>query len=133
MYKKSITYDDYNGMSRTEDFYFHLSKAELAEMELSKVGGFNEYVQRIINADDREEIIRLFKDLILKSYGIKDETGKRFIKNDELSTAFSQTEAYSELFIELLTDTDAAIEFVNNIVPQEIKQKAESAAKQLEG
>lgn len=133
MYKKSITYDDYNGVSRTEDFYFHLSKAELAEMELSKVGGFNEYVQRIINADDREEIIRLFKDLILKSYGVKDETGKRFIKNDELSTAFSQTEAYSELFIELLTDTDAAIEFVNNIVPQEIKQKAESAAKQLEG
>ena len=133
MYKKPITYTDYNGMERTEDFYFHLSKAELAEMELSKVGGFNDYVQRIINADDREEIIRLFKDLILKSYGVKDETGKRFIKNDELSTAFSQTEAYSELFIELLTDTDAAIEFVNNIVPQEIKQKAESAAKQLEG
>lgn len=133
MYKKAITYTDYNGVERTEDFYFHLSKAELAEMELSKVGGFNEYIQRIVQADDREEIIKNFKDIILKSYGVKDETGKRFVKSKELATEFSQTEAYSELFMELLLNTDSAIEFINNVVPKEVKEKAEVEAKRLEG
>jgi hypothetical protein len=133
MYKKAITYTDYNGVERTEDFYFHLSKAELAEMELSKVGGFNEYIQRIIQADDREEIVKNFKDIILKSYGVKDETGKRFVKSEELATEFSQTEAYSELFMELLLNTDSAIEFINNVVPKEVKEKAEVEAKRLEG
>ena len=133
MYKKTITYTDYNGVERTEDFYFHLSKAELAEMELSKVGGFNEYIQRIVQADDREEIVKNFKDIILKSYGVKDETGKRFIKSEELATEFSQTEAYSELFMELLLNTDSAIAFINNVVPKEVKEKAEVEAKRLEG
>lgn len=133
MYKKTITYTDYNGVERTEDFYFHLSKAELAEMELSKVGGFNEYIQRIVQADDREEIVKNFKDIILKSYGVKDETGKRFVKSEELATEFSQTEAYSELFMELLLNTDSAIEFINNVVPKEVKEKAEVEAKRLEG
>ena len=133
MYKKTITYTDYNGVERTEDFYFHLSKAELAEMELSKVGGFNEYIQRIIQADDREEIVKNFKDIILKSYGVKDETGKRFVKSEELATEFSQTEAYSELFMELLLNTDSAIAFINNVVPKEVKEKAELEAKRLEG
>lgn len=133
MYKKAITYTDYNGVERTEDFYFHFSKAELAEMELSKVGGFNEYIQRIVQADDREEIVKNFKDIILKSYGVKDETGKRFVKSEELATEFSQTEAYSELFMELLLNTDSAIEFINNVVPKEVKEKAEVEAKRLEG
>lgn len=125
MYKKQITYTDYNGVMRTEDFYFHLSKAELAEMELSKVGGFEAYINRIVEADDREKLIAAFKDLILKSYGVKDETGKRFVKSEELSTAFSQTEAYSELFIELITNTESAIEFVNGLVPVDMRKGSE--------
>lgn len=129
MYKKTITYTDYNGVERTETFYFHLSKAELAEMELSKAGGFEAYIQRIIDADDRETIIKLFKDLILKTYGEKDATGKRFIKSEELSTAFSQTEAYSELFMELASNTDFAIEFVNGLVPDDVRKQAEKATK----
>lgn len=132
MYKKSITYTDFNGNQRTEDFFFHLSKAELAEMELSKAGGFQAYVQKIVDAEDRETIIKLFKDLILKSYGEKDDLGKRFIKSEEKSIAFSQTEAYSEFFIELLTNTDSAIAFVNGIVPEDVRKMSE-VNKGLEG
>lgn len=129
MFKKTITYIDFNGNERTEDFYFHLSKAELAEMDLSKAGGFQAYIERIIAAEDRETMVAIFKDIILKTYGEKDETGKRFIKSDELSTAFSQTPAYSELFMELVSDSDAAAAFINGVVPEDIREKAQ----QLEG
>lgn len=128
MYQKQITYTDFNGETRTETFLFHISKAELAEMELSKTGGFQNYIQRIVAADDRETLISLFKDIILKSYGEKDATGKRFIKSEELSTQFSQTNAYSDLFMELITDTKAATEFVNGIVPEELRDKVLEAA-----
>ena len=101
MFKKTITYTDYNGTERTEDFYFNLSKAEIAEMELSINGGMSELIKRITNTQDTKQLIALFKDLILRSYGEKSLDGKRFIKNDELREAFSQTEAYSELFMEL--------------------------------
>lgn len=118
MFKKTITYEDYNGIERTEDFYFHLSKAELAEMELSKNGGMKEYLEKIIAAKDNEQIIKLFKGLVFKAYGEKSEDGRRFIKSEEISRAFSQTEAYSDLFMELATDTDSAIAFVNGIMPK---------------
>ena len=118
MFKKTITYTDYNGNERTEDFYFNLTKAEIAEMELSVNGGLTEYINRITNAQDTKQLVTLFKDLILKSYGVKSLDGKRFMKNDELREEFSQTEAYSELFMELASDADAATKFVNGIVPK---------------
>ena len=118
MFKKTITYEDYNGIERTEDFYFHLSKAELAEMELSRNGGMKEYLEKIIAAKDNEQIIKLFKGLVFKAYGEKSEDGRRFIKSEEISRAFSQTEAYSDLFMELATNTDSAIAFVNGIMPK---------------
>lgn len=117
MFKKTITYTDYNGTERTEDFYFNLSKAEIAEMELSINGGMSELIKRITNTQDTKQLIALFKDLILRSYGEKSLDGKRFIKNDELREAFSQTEAYSELFMELAGNADAATAFVNGITP----------------
>ena len=117
MLKKTITYTDYNGTERTEDFYFNLSKAEIMEMELSTEGGLSEMIQKIIAAQDAPAIIKIFKELILKAYGEKSPDGKRFIKSDEISTAFSQTEAYSKLFMELATDADAAAKFVNGIIP----------------
>lgn len=117
MIKKTITYTDYNGTERTENFYFNLSRAEAVEMEIGTTGGLAERIQRIIDAKDNAEIIKIFKELVLKSYGVKSEDGKRFIKSEELSTAFSQTEAYSQLFMELATNADAAAEFVNGIVP----------------
>lgn len=117
MLKKKITYTDYNGTERTEDFYFNLTKAEIMEMELGTNGGLVEMIQRIVDAQDAPSIIKVFKDVILKSYGEKSPDGKRFIKSKEISDAFSQTEAYSQLFMELATDADAAAEFVNGIVP----------------
>ena len=117
MIKKTITYTDYNGEERKEDFYFNLSKAELMEMELSVNGGFAEMIQKIVDAKDTPSIMKIFKDLILKAYGEKSDDGKRFVKSKEISEGFAQTEAYSQLFMELATDTDAASKFVNGIVP----------------
>lgn len=121
MLKKTITYTDYNGNERTEDFYFNLSKAEVMEMEMSTSGGLAEMINRIVAAQDAPAIINVFKKLVLKAYGEKSPDGKRFIKSDEIATAFSQTEAYSQLFMELATDADAAAKFVNGIVPTENK------------
>lgn len=120
MLKKTITYTDYNGAQRTEDFYFNLSKAEIMEMEMGTSGGLAEMIQKIVAAQDAPAIIKIFKDLVLKAYGEKSPDGKRFIKSEEISTAFSQTEAYSQLFMELATNSDAAAEFVNGIVPQDM-------------
>lgn len=117
MLKKTITYKDYNDIERTEDFYFNLSTAELAEMELTTTGGYGEMLNKIIAAQDTPALIKIFKELILKAYGIKSDDGKRFMKSEELSTAFSQTEAYSVMFMELATDNDAAAKFVNGIIP----------------
>lgn len=117
MIKKTITYNDYNGLERTEDFYFNLSKAEIMEMELSTTGGLAEMITRIVAAQDQPAIIKVFKDLILKAYGEKSPDGRQFMKSEELSTKFSQTEAYSQLFMELATNTTAASDFVNGVVP----------------
>lgn len=117
MLKKTVTYVDYNGVERTEDFYFNLSKAEVAEMELSVEGGFSKMLEEIVRSNDNVRIMELFKQMVLKAYGEKSADGKRFIKSKELSEAFSQTEAYSEIFMELALDEKAAAAFVNGIMP----------------
>lgn len=117
MLKKTITYTDYDGNKRTEDFYFNLSKAEVAEMEMSAEGGLTKTLEKIVAEQDGKRIIEMFKDLILKAYGEKSLDGKRFIKSKELSEAFSQTEAYSELFMELAMNAEASAAFVNGIIP----------------
>lgn len=118
MLKKTITYTDYNGNERTEDFYFNLTKAEIMEMEMSTTGGLAEMIKRIVAAQDAPAIIKVFKELILKAYGEKSPDGKKFIKSEELSNSFAQTEAYSQLFMELATNADAAADFVNGITPK---------------
>lgn len=122
MLKKTIEYTDFNGTQRKEDFYFNLSKAEVMEMEMSKKGGLAEEIQRIVAAQDAPAVIKVFKDLVLKSYGVKSPDGRRFIKSQELRDDFEQTEAYSILFMELATDADAAAKFVNGIVPSDMSQ-----------
>ena len=117
MLKKTVTYVDYNGVVRTEDFYFNLSKAEVAEMELSVEGGFSKMLEEIVKSNDNVRIVELFKQMVLKAYGEKSADGKRFVKSKELSEAFSQTEAYSEIFMELALDEKAAAAFVNGIMP----------------
>ena len=121
MLKKTIEYTDYNDVKRKEDFYFNLTKAEIMEMELSTTGGLAEMIQKIIDTQDTPRIIKMFKDLVLKAYGEKSADGKRFIKNDDIRDGFAQTEAYSELFMELATDANAAASFVNGIVPKDLE------------
>lgn len=127
MLKKTITYTDYNGVERTEDFYFNLSKAEIMEMEMSTTGGLAEMIQKIVATHDAPAIIKIFKDLILKAYGEKSPDGKRFIKSEEISTAFSQTEAYSILFMELAYDDKEAAKFVNGIIPADVSKEANAS------
>lgn len=117
MLKKTITYTDYNGMERTEDFYFNLTKAEVTEMELTTTGGLAEMINQIVAAADVPAIVKVCKEIILKAYGEKSPDGKRFVKSKELSDAFSQTEAYSNLFMEMANDADAAAAFFNAITP----------------
>ena len=123
MLKKTITYTDYNNVERTEDFYFNLTKAERMEMEMGAVGGLSGMIEKIVSAKDAPAIIKVFKELVLKAYGEKSADGKRFIKSKEISDAFSQTEAYSQLFMELATDADAASKFVNGIAPNMEEKK----------
>ena len=127
MLKKTVTYHDYNDVERTEDFYFNLSKAELLEMELGTSGGLAEMIRKIVAAQDAPSIIKVFKELVLKAYGEKSADGKRFVKSAELSEAFSQTEAYSQIFMELATDDKKAAEFVNGIVPSGMAEAANKA------
>lgn len=124
MIKKTISYTDYDGNNRTEDFYFNLTKAEVMEMEMMTDGGLEKMINKIIQTTDTKKIIEIFKSIILKSYGEKSPDGRRFIKNDELREAFSQTEAYSQLFMELATDAKAATDFVNGVIPQMDDAKA---------
>lgn len=122
MLKKTVTYVDYNGVERTEDFYFNLSKAEVAEMELSVEGGFSKMLEEVVRSNDNVRIMELFKEMVLKAYGEKSADGKRFVKSKELSEAFSQTEAYSEIFMELALDDKAAAAFVNGIMPKNLSK-----------
>lgn len=124
MIKKTIKYTDYNGNERTEDFYFNLTKAEIARMEMSTNGGMAEMIGRIVAAQDVPSLIGIFEDIIQKSYGVKTPDGRGFLKRKEDLESFMATEAYSELFMELVTDADAAAEFLNKVIPNDIDKKA---------
>lgn len=118
---KTITFQDLDGKTLTEDFMFHMSKAEIAKLQLSQgEGGFEGFVQDIAKKMDAPRLIAVFEDLILNSYGERSPDGRQFIKSEELSRAFSQTDAYSELFLEIMTDAKKAAEFFVAVVPKDI-------------
>jgi len=128
MYAKKINFHDLDGNEISKTFYFNLTKAEIVEMQLSTTGGFAEKIQRIIDAQEIPEIIKTFKELILVSYGERCDDGKRFIKvkdGHRLADEFAETDAYSELFMELATNADAATNFINGIVPAGLEQTAQ--------
>ena len=120
MLKETIKYTDYDGNEREEDFYFNLSKAELTEMQLSAEGGLEKRIQKIVSSQNGKEIMDLFKTILLKAYGEKSDDGKRFIKNQGLRDSFEQSEAYSELFMKLVTDAEFATKFMTGIIPKDI-------------
>jgi hypothetical protein len=123
MLKRPITYTDFNGIERTEDFYFNLSKAEVLTMEMSTTGGLAEMIQTIVAKQDMPAIISIFETIILKAYGEKSPDGKHFIKNDEVKNNFFYSAAYSVLFTELATDADAASTFMNAVIPAKEKEE----------
>lgn len=133
MLKKKIKYTDYNGVEREEEFLFNLTKAELLEMQMSTAGGFENKIAAIVATQNMPEIVKIFKEIILKAYGEKSEDGKRFIKKDQngrdLSLDFSQTEAYSNLFTELATDAKEAAAFINGIIPKDVEISEEDQAR----
>ena len=123
MVVKKIKYTDFNGVEREEEFMFNLTEAEITEMELTTDGGLSESIKKIISAQNTPQIIETFKMLILKSYGEKSADGRRFIKSEELTEAFTQTNAYSQFFMELATDDKAAIAFINGIIPDSMRER----------
>lgn len=126
MLVKRIEYVDYNGNKRSEDFYFNFTEAEIQEMNLRTPGGLKARLEKIVQEMDQEKLVSYFKSLILDAYGVKSEDGRRFIKSKELCEEFTQTEAYNKLFMQLTTDTNAAIEFVKGIIPNVSEPTAET-------
>ena len=118
MFAKEITYTDFDGEKRTEKFYFNLTQAECIELEALGKGGLEGYIRRIISSDDQVEILNIIKKVILLAYGEKTADGKRFYKNQQMQDAFAASEAYSALFMELLSDADKASEFMREIAPK---------------
>lgn len=117
MLKEKIKYVDYNGLEREEDFYFNLNRVELVELQLSTPGGFDAKLKKAIDDKDVSTLIEIVKDLVIKSYGVKSEDGKRFIKSKELTDSFIQSEAYNTLFMKIISDADYAPKFINAIIP----------------
>lgn len=118
MLKKDISYEALDGSTITETHYFHMSKADLIELQLSKKGGFEEWLKRVVEAEDGPTLIRELKDIILMAYGKRSEDGTRFLKSDEIRAEFANSEAFSELFSEIALDADKASEFVNGVMPR---------------
>lgn len=140
MYKKEIEYTDYNGNVRKETFWFHLTKAEITEMSLNQNGSMEKYFQNIVQSNDYSKLVKIFTELIKKSYGKKSDDGRRFMKSQEILDDFVQTEAYSQLFVELASDADAALAFCNGIMPSDMamdpaqmKKEAESKMSSIMG
>ena len=123
MIKKTMTYTDFNGVERKEDFYFNLTKAEVLKMEMGVKGGLAEQIKRIVDTQDQPAIIEVFEDLIQKAYGVKTPDGRGFLKRKEDLEAFVSTQAYSDLYMELATDDKKAAEFINGIVPPDLNQE----------
>jgi hypothetical protein len=130
MLVKRINYTDYNGNQRSEDFYFNLNKGEIFNLQFGTEGGLDKAIQKIIDTQDVPKIVSMFQDIILNSYGVKSEDGRRFIKSEELKNEFKQTEAYSELLMELVQDEKKAAEFINGLMPKELAKETDKYIKE---
>ena len=129
MYRIPVTYEDYNSVEKTKDFYFNLNKAELMKMQLTEAGGLAESIEKIVAANNIPAIVEVFEKLVLDAYGEKSADGERFEKTDEIKAAFKQHPAYSIIYMDLATDADKAAKFINAIVPADMAKEAEAAQK----
>lgn len=128
MFKKTVTYKDYNGVERTESYHFHFSEAEILDMEMSVEGGFAERVQKIIDANDQAKLMKVIKQFVIDAYGVKSEDGKRFIKNEQVKTEFIESPAYSKIWMELMSSDQVAADFINNVIPADMKEQLAAIA-----
>jgi len=133
MLKKTITYTDYDGVQRTENFYFNLNKAELMDMELTTPdGGLRNKLRAIMDKRDIPGIIKTIKEFIMAGFGEKSPDGRKFVKSKALSEAFMQTEAYAELYMELISDANATAAFINGMIPEELRANLENTEKETQ-
>lgn len=133
MIQRTLTYTDYNGETRTENFYFNLTAAEITRLNFQKKGGLKGIIEKIIKTDDTGRMFALFEEIIQLAYGERSEDGRQFVKSRELSRAFSQTPAYSDLIIGFITDPDMATDFLNELIPADLANGAdrEKAAEEV--
>ncbi len=129
MLKRTETFKDFDGNERTEDFYFNLTKAELTEMQMSEVGGLEKRLKGIIQAQDGVRIMEFFKGILQKAYGVKSPDGRRFIKNEEVLNEFIETEAYSQIFMDLVTDADKMADFIKGVIPADLAEQVDDEMK----
>lgn len=123
MLKKTIEFEDFNGNKRKEDHYFNLTKSEIMKMEMSTKGGLTEMINNVIAAQDTPAVLKIFEDLVAASYGRKDADGRGFVKSQEIFESFKYTNAYDELFMELISDPKKAAEFFNGLIPADLAEK----------
>lgn len=122
MIKKIVSYVDYDGNARVENFYFNLTQTELTDLSVKHSGGLNDYIQSIIDAKDVKELYSLFKEIIDMSYGKKSEDGRRFMKSQEILDDFKQTLAYDKLVVSLANDEEEAAAFIKGVIPSTEKK-----------
>jgi hypothetical protein len=132
MLKKTIVYPDLDGNEVTEDFYFNLNTAELAEMEMSTKGGLDANLQKLIDAADGKQIIAIFKDIIASSVGRRSEDNRRFIKSPEITADFMHSEAYSILFMELIESEESGAAFIRGILPANVIAAVDASEQKTE-
>ena len=129
MLKKTITFEDFDGNTRTEDFYFNLTEAELTDLELSVKGGFGSLIDKITKTQDVPEIMKIFKQIIKLSYGVKSPDGRRFEKSEDIYNDFAQTNAFSYLYMELASNEQKASDFINGILPKKLVDQVDTLKK----
>lgn len=123
MLRKSVNYTDFDGNNRTEVLYFNISKPELLDYLADKGDNFESYVRKLTETSNLKGIMDLFKEIVVISYGEKSEDGRRFIKSEQMSKEFMQTEAYNTLFEELIADPKNAIAFIKGVIPADLSDK----------
>ena len=124
MLKKTITYTDWNGEERTEDFYFNLTRVEVLELEydVDAEGTLTEWLTDLVKSRDIDRIIRTVKKIILTAYGEKSADGRRFMKSDEIRRSFEENPAFDELYMTMVTDSSKAAEFLTSIMPSSVRE-----------
>lgn len=120
MIKKRIKYEDFDGVEREEDFYFNLTKTELVKWNYSESGGLEEAVKKIIDTKDAKELLKIYDKIITMSYGVKSPDGKKFVKSEEITNDFKDTNAYDVMFIEYLSHPESFNTFIDGIMPKDI-------------